>query len=361
MGLDAGVPPIPGPGFLPDGGPALRVFTTSGLVSGDLLGQGDGTTGALGADHLCQEFADAVSLGGQWSALVATPTAHAFNRMVTGAPWVLAGTTTVAFPNRAALSFPPAAPLNVTERGLPVGAPLEAWTGATSSGGAASSHCNEWNSYYGNQSGQTGSVSSTTSTWVAYSSGSCGTDRHLYCFEQARPDGGVPVALPAKRVFVTSQAYNGDLKTQAGAASGVAGGDALCQTTADARSLGGTWRAYLATPTHRATSSFTHPGPWTLLGGDGGVLFANLAALAVGEPSVPIDHDELGSPVGAQEVWTGADLGGYVSYFDHCGAWTEPYGNTHGLVGTTTSSTRWRTFFASGVCGTPRRLYCFEQ
>jgi hypothetical protein len=353
--------PIPGPGFLPDGGLALRIFTSSGVVSGDLLGQGGGTTGVLGGDLLCQEFADAVALGGQWSALVATPTTHAFNRLPASGPWVIAGTTTVAFPNRASLIFPPPVPLNVSERGLPVGAPLEAWTGATSTGGVGTWHCSDWTSYYSNTSGVTGSVSSTTSTWISYLSGDCGVDRHLYCFEQSRPDGGVVPALPPKRVFVTSQAFSGDLKTQAGAASGVAGGDALCQTTADARSLGGTWKAYLATPTHRASSSFTHPGPWTLMGGDGGVLFANLAALAVGVPSVPIDHDELGQPVGTQEVWTGSDFGGYVSYFDHCGSWTEPYGNTYGLAGTTASTTRWRTNVSSGVCGTPRRLYCFEQ
>src|SRR5207302_1862130 len=97
------------------------------------------------------------------------------------------------------------------------------------------------------QNGTEGSVLNASFTWDSMTE-ACSVTHRLLCFEQAVLLGGVirqsPVATgPARRAFVSSLTFNGDLKTSGAGATGVAGADALCNQIATARSLGGTWKA----------------------------------------------------------------------------------------------------------------------
>src|SRR5690606_40551827 len=50
-------------------------------------------------------------------------------------------------------------------------------------------------------------------------------------------------------VFITSNFYDGDLKTAGAGTTGLDGADKLCQLHADAASLAGTYRAWLSAST----------------------------------------------------------------------------------------------------------------
>src|SRR5437870_4261918 len=61
------------------------------------------------------------------------------------------------------------------------------------------------------------------------------------CHITNSPDGGLLM-----RAFVTKASFTGDLKAQGAGASGLEGGDKLCQTAASAASLPGTFKAWLS-------------------------------------------------------------------------------------------------------------------
>jgi hypothetical protein len=94
---------------------------------------------------------------------------------------------------------------------------------------------------------------------VAIPLGSCGgSDNSL-----PGPDASVP---QHKRVFVTAAGYRGDF-------GGVTGGDTICNTTAVAANLDGTWKAWLSDSTTNAIDRIDDVGPWYLLNGK--VVFNN--------------------------------------------------------------------------------------
>lgn len=188
------------------------------------------------------------------------------------------------------------------------------------------------------------------------------------------PDAAPTLPSGAKRVFVTSLRYPADLRTAGGQATGRASADAICQTLADASSLGGTFVAWLSTSTSDAIDHVSGVGPWYRM--DGVKVFANHANLGT-TPAVAITVDEtLGTPDPYFESWTGTSLGGHRSPLGSrasvtCNDWTSTaitaavegtlgvFGNGYGQdVG---HGADW-TQFGMGSCGPyARHLYCFEQ
>lgn len=178
------------------------------------------------------------------------------------------------------------------------------------------------------------------------------------------------VSPSAKRVFVTSTTYNGNL-------GGLSGADAKCQTRANAANLGGTWKAWLSTgqPWQTAASRVPHTSSGYIL--LNGTVVANswddLAGTASsqwGPLSSPININENRQAVTSSvEVWTNTwATGSTYDTTDNltCGNWTSNSTSYTGVIGSTTSTSY---FWTANLdypgqklkCNSIARLYCFEQ
>lgn len=175
------------------------------------------------------------------------------------------------------------------------------------------------------------------------------------------PDMACAPVMNAKRVFVTSTTYKGDLKTEGAGTDGLDGGDKLCQSRADAATLGGTWKAWLSTSTVDAISRIGDVGPW-YLPDRCHMVFSSKAAITSADPMIAINHNEMDSVVMNVTLWTGtADDGTFDG--DGCTDWTDATNAVQGQVGTGAP------FFIPGFwtatmpsnCDATLRLLCFEQ
>jgi hypothetical protein len=191
----------------------------------------------------------------------------------------------------------------------------------------------------------------------------------------AGPDAAIDAAvMPHKLVFVTSQAFTGNL-------GGVAGADTKCQTLAQAASRPGTFKAWLG---NASVSAFTRMAratvPYTLV--DGTVVANDFTGLTSGTLLHGIDITELGTKAlggtatdcfsggSGLLVWTNANSDGSIvnnNPVNSCGAdWnssgpstsTGPFGVV-GVIGKTNGN--WTVLCGSGKCETTAPLYCFEQ
>jgi hypothetical protein len=169
-----------------------------------------------------------------------------------------------------------------------------------------------------------------------------------------------------KRVFATSTAYSGDLKTAGGGSSGRAGADQLCNTVAMVAGLGGRWVAWLSDTT-AAIDHVSDVSPWyttcvdtTVTHCGQGALFATKAELMF-DPAGAIMWDESGQPAPGTGVWTGTAAGGSASG-QSCQQWSN---GTSSSIGTIGSTERYRnggwTSLQTLGCDSPLHLYCFEQ
>ena len=167
--------------------------------------------------------------------------------------------------------------------------------------------------------------------------------------------GGAP---GQKVVFVTSTTYTGNL-------GGYSGADTLCQNSADAASLSGTFKAWVAQNNINGDpeSTFTQSTvPYILV--DETEIASNWPDLIDGTLSAPINVNELGNPVASGNVWTNVSGDGTATDIgygsDNCGNWTNASSYSSGRRGNLASTTQWTS---TGItdCDIPMRLYCFEQ
>ncbi len=174
----------------------------------------------------------------------------------------------------------------------------------------------------------------------------------------------------AKRVFVTSQAYNGNL-------GGFTGADAKCNLLAQAANVTGTWKAWLSASTSSALDRIAGNGPWKSIahldefsGLVQETIFNNRAGLMV-VPLTNIHYDELGYDVTGNgqlsaPVWTGTVLGGTISTGGTCQNWTSStcsFGSDcdYGETGSANAIQQWTDYENPTQCGEMLRIYCFEQ
>lgn len=159
--------------------------------------------------------------------------------------------------------------------------------------------------------------------------------------------------------MVTSLFYTGNLAANVPSASdGLAAADALCTEVADGRQLNGTWRAFLSTGTVTAPNRMIGAGPWFNLA-DGGVVFANRAAMTLGLISTGgvISIDDGGVTTGSRLFWSGTSSTGAASGA-HCQNWSVSTGT--GTIGATVpNSVTWND--SQEACANLRRLLCMEQ
>lgn len=177
-----------------------------------------------------------------------------------------------------------------------------------------------------------------------------------------------PISGPYKRVFITSNAYSGNL-------GGLDGADTKCQASADNAKLGGTWKAWLSDSTTSAASRLTHnTGPYkTLISGD--IYIANnWDSLIDGSPldvGVGIAADEFWNLKWySYNVWSNTDIKGDINTrpvipgTGNCSNWTSSSNSDSGRTGYATGeSPGWSDApsLYHQPCNASMRLYCFEQ
>lgn len=203
-------------------------------------------------------------------------------------------------------------------------------------------------------SGGTSGTSGGRSGFDAPTEGSGGTET-----------GGSPSDKPAigtptsgKKMFVTSQTFDGDLRSKGGGSDGRAAADALCQIAADGAVLGGKYKAYLGNASTPPTYGLADSGPWYLPGGQGKLgfkVFNNKANLST-TPLVPLNTDERAFELADEhpKVWTGVSG-------DDCNGWSSNSASLMGGYGSAlTSGAEWRAA-GNGSCSIKFHLYCVEQ
>jgi hypothetical protein len=169
---------------------------------------------------------------------------------------------------------------------------------------------------------------------------------------------GLPLPVPpanGKRAFVTSELRTGNL-------GGVTGADALCNSLAAGASLGGSWKAFLATAGVDGKTRLNDVGPWYDVDRTH-KLFNNKAEFRIGAQAVI--RTETGATV-TGNAWTGA-LPDSTADSLNCGNWRREDADTQGTVGAPSQTLKkadaWMILrgVAAPTCATPARVYCFEQ
>lgn len=172
-------------------------------------------------------------------------------------------------------------------------------------------------------------------------------------------------------IFVTSETFNGDLKTAGNGSTGLNGADNLCQAAADSEGSivpKGTYIAWLSTSTINATErmaplvddGYVLPNRTTIVA-------ASISDLLGGRLLNPISQDESGAAPGSNYAWTGTRSAGRsfaeASPAETCNDWTAPSGfsGARGIYGDRRlEEAQWIEAGALS-CDNEMHLYCVQQ
>ena len=158
-----------------------------------------------------------------------------------------------------------------------------------------------------------------------------------------------------RRVFVTQEAYSGDL-------GGVVGADEKCAEAAVKAGLEGVFRAWISDdgfgPAVRFNSA-DFRGWYVLTTGE--ALAYGWEDLTDGEPllkPIAVSEYEAALPPINDFAWTNTGSGGHSAHAADCASWSQP-GSGH--VGRFTSmSSEWTSYTERDCLGTVAHLYCFQ-
>lgn len=157
-----------------------RVFVTSLSYPGNL-------SGLAGADSICQMHATNATppLSGVFKAWLSDSTASPSTRFTRSAliPYQLVDGTEVASNWADLIDGNLATAITLDENGQ-APASGHAWTGTTSSGTTAVSHCADWTDTTGNVTGRVGAFTLSDFEWSEFTFAVCTVSGRLYCFEQ---------------------------------------------------------------------------------------------------------------------------------------------------------------------------------
>ncbi len=172
----------------------------------------------------------------------------------------------------------------------------------------------------------------------------------------------------ARKVFVTSALYSGNL-------GGLAGADEKCQALAIAAGLSGRYMAWLSTKAESPTTRFVHTGgPFVRT--DGTVIAGDWTDLVDGTLSAPIHITERGEPAPDNNPqfglpWpvmsTTLEDGTYWTHQSAASTTCEDFTSELGTLDTGDSSAtdaKWSaasTNYSADACKTLVALYCFQQ
>jgi hypothetical protein len=157
--------------------------------------------------------------------------------------------------------------------------------------------------------------------------------------------------IPANYMFVTSTTHTGSL-------GGLAGADSICQTRASAAGLGGTYRAYLSTPTVNAISRLGSASGW--IRKDGKPVANTTAELASGHLYYPPRITETGVDVGTGDAWTASTASGqFNTQYASCADWTSASTTIFAKTGWAYANSSMFSSISATNCSVAKRLYCF--
>ncbi len=172
-------------------------------------------------------------------------------------------------------------------------------------------------------------------------------------------NGSGTCTLHAKKVFISSQIYNGNM-------GNLTGTDSKCQTLANTAGLGNTWKAWASNTSTNAFSRLNQSTLPYILVDNLTKIADNWATLIDGNLDNPILLSETGQNLGTNlRVWTNTKFDGSIfstSSQSTCTNWTLATPSRIARVGVNSlnSSIDW-TDSENNACNTSNHLYCFEQ
>ena len=156
-----------------------------------------------------------------------------------------------------------------------------------------------------------------------------------------------------KRVFVTSQTYDGNL-------GGLIGADSKCQVLAESVNLGSTFKAWLSDSSTSAASRFAQSSlNYVMLNGT--VIANGWTDLTDGTIDNLLNRDETNTVRASVTVWTNTSTGGAVKSATSCEDWSNNSSGIQSYYGVTNWADYEWTDSSYNPCNQVRRLYCFEQ
>ena len=156
--------------------------------------------------------------------------------------------------------------------------------------------------------------------------------------------------LPHRRVFVSSGTYKGNL-------GGLAGGDAKCQSMADAAGLGGIWKVWLSDSTTNAIDRIPDAAYTDVCGN---VLINGKSDIADGEITGAIRRAENRYYMWEYTyVLTGTENNG-MKTIKTCNDWTDSTHHYGATLGQALDNAAWSGGDAASCSASVTHLYCFE-
>jgi hypothetical protein len=209
--------------------------------------------------------------------------------------------------------------------------------------------------------GKGGSGGSSGAAGAAGSSGADAGDATVAVDSSSRDALGQPDARmvcpgnKCKRVFISANS-----PPTGGNLGGLTPADAFCQSAADAKDLGGNWKAWLSDSSTSASLRLTHATvPYVLL--DGTQIAANWSALTSGAIAHVINVAEDGTILDNTEVWTGTTSSGAFSGHSCSGFTSASVSNTGDVGRSNETNSDWTDIFPQACDRLNVHLYCFEQ
>lgn len=324
-----------------------RAFVTSTRGGGALQDWSDsaGVGGLAGGDNICRAHAAVAGLPNAltYRAWLSDSTTDAWCHVqgLTGTkdsacngdplpgagPWMQVDGTTPFLGSLAEATGLPAViynPVQFDESGVEVSdSGSFAWTGTGRDGRALGSTCSGWTTSSGTF-GELGDATTTIGLWTDLGTGFCTEELRLVCLE---PGAGDPVAIdrsPASIAFVTGSYGSTDLGSwpQAGSATGIDAGDAICRQFALDAGLPvpESFVAWLSDSAHDARDRIVSNGPFVRLDGIRIADTKDDLLDGVANSSLHIQQEGT-SLLGAGQVATGTLADGTASGSD-CDGWT---------------------------------------
>jgi hypothetical protein len=244
-------------------------------------------------------------------------------------------------------------PPRLDELGVDVG-PVRVMTGTMGDGTPAPNDCSALTGGTG-EGISAGLATSTHRRWTFDQQiVTCASQNRLYCFQTDLQVPLNPIAANGRKAFLSSAWIP---------SNGLAGADAQCAADATGASLGGTFKALLATSFATAASRFNASG-LTWVRTDGVALAPTAAAVLAGTVDTTLEVDAAGGYVDDDVAWSGVSgtgtPGTVGTTTGTCTDWTGTTGN--GGVGLVHESTaRWFAFTTFACTTTSNRLYCLEE
>ncbi len=363
---------------------SLVTFVTSTSGNGNLgsWAEADGKTGTAAADAICQSRASAAGLSGTFAAWISDSSDDAYCRVqnlhgklgsncgqstlpVAAGPWVRTdGHPYGGIISDLALKGNIYTPARYDEYGTLFSDPPFYFTNTASWGYADGASCGDWTAV---SSGEYGSVGYNDSTEGTIALAPCDTENRLLCMQTGSGPQLSNFAASGKKVFVSSSTGTGDLGSwaDAGGNTGIAAGDAICQSLAAKAGLANAahFKAWLSDDTTNAIDHITgngSNGPWVRL--DGIRIAVDKEDLADGSLLTSIDISETGRHGrGSWWPWTGTSAAGTKGTFT-CNNWSDGTAAHSGWVGREAEAGwLWTEDIYGATCDTIAPIYCFED